>query len=161
MNGNKNEVKLETGTLDNLKTLFGKQIPSIKVGVLGAKANRKGKENNAYIGLIHEFGRIKGTPKMPKRSFLRMPLNEKFPDKIKENESYLKSIFEEGLKNNNLSKVWKTIGQMAVDVIKEAFVTKGFGKWKSNAPSVVKKKGVDSPLVDTTQLQNSITYKVK
>lgn len=154
-------VKLDTKVLDTIKTLFENQMPSIRVGVLGAKANRADKENNAYIGLIHEFGRLKRTPKIPKRSFLRMPLNEKFPDKLKENESYLKGIFEEGLKNNSLLKVWKTIGQMAVDVIKMAFVTKGYGKWKGNAQSVIDKKGVDSPLVDTTQLQNSITYKVK
>lgn len=154
-------VKLDTKVLEDLKQLFGKQIPSIKVGVLGAKANRADKENNAYIGLVHEFGRIKRTPKIPKRSFLRMPLNEKLPDKLKENESYLKRIFEEGLKDGNLRKVWKTLGQMGVDVVKMAFITKGYGKWQSNAPSVIKKKGVDSPLVETTQLQNSITYRVK
>lgn len=155
-------VKLDTKVLDNLKTLFGNNLSSIKIGVLGAKANREDKENNAYIGLIHEFGRIKGTPKIPKRSFLRMPLNEKFPDKLKENESYLKQIFEDGIKTGNLRKVWKTLGQMGVDVVKMAFITKGYGKWQSNAPSVIKrKKGVDSPLVATTQLQNSITYKVK
>jgi hypothetical protein len=153
-------VKLDTKVLDGLKAIFG-NLPSIKVGVLGAKANRADKENNAYIGLIHEFGRIKGTPKIPKRSFLRMPLNEKLPEKLKQNESYLKSIFEEGLKKGSLLKVWKTIGQIGVDVVKMAFITKGYGKWKGNAQSVIDKKGVDSPLVETTQLQNSITYKVK
>ena len=52
------------------------------------------------------------------------------------------------------------LGVGAVDAIQEAFETRGFGNWQENAPSTIKAKGSDMPLIDTENLRRHIVAEV-
>ena len=67
-----NDTKLRMIS-DELKKKF-----TVRVGVLGSdNARTEDNETNASIGASHEFGTMDG--KIPERSFLRFPLQEKLP----------------------------------------------------------------------------------
>lgn len=137
---------------------------AVDVGIMGNKSYRsnsgksqsldKRKENansggltNADIGFLHEFG----TGKIPKRSFLRMPLFLK-------SEKILKDVKDAGafqkLLKGNIRGILSDLGIAAVAAIEQAFDSAGFGSWAS------KKSGEGSPLIQTGQLRRSITYEV-
>lgn len=145
----------------------------VRVGVLGSKATEShgDKITNAFIAHIHEYGSI--SMNIPKRSFLRVPLELKIWDWVKAN----KDGYYEMMKINKLRKWYAKLGLAAEAIVKEAFSTKGYGTWKDNAPITisggwmrnpvsgklfkVKGKGGDGlPLNDTAQLKNSISNKV-
>jgi hypothetical protein len=149
------KVTLDIEPLKNLMTDLGEES-KVRVGVLGSDNARSGKaDSNASIGLKHEFGSIKD--KIPPRSFIRMPLEQK----SKQIEAFLSSekirqLFEQGEK----SKILTLLGIKAENIIQQAFRTGGFGKWPANRPSTVARKGSSKPLIDTSQLRRSISSEV-
>ena len=77
------EVKLEWKKLLNCIKAMKEGFPSVKVGILGDNAARQeGELNNAEIGFTNEFGKMTGYPKIPARSFLRMPLKTRLNNYI-------------------------------------------------------------------------------
>lgn len=107
-------------------------------------------------GAVHEYGTANG--KIPERSFLRVP----FQVKEKEIGGALVQQFTaiaEGRRSVN--EALGRVGIAAVNIIKEAFRTGGFGKWKKLAPATVAAKGSDDILEDTRVLRNSITWAVR
>lgn len=156
------DVKLEFTKLVNLIKLLKDGIPSVRVGIMGETANRNsGELNNAEIGFTNEFGKLTGYPKIPARSFLRMPLRSvHFTEKLHSKKSLTGKEFEKALKSGKGDEFAKKVGLVAEETIQEAFSTNGFGQWKPNAPMTVEKKGSSSPLIDTGQLRRSITSKV-
>lgn len=147
-------VKGDFSGLDRFAKLLSTNY-SVRVGILGKKTNRQDSDgqSNADIGYIHEFGQ----PGIPRRSFLRMPLQYK-------SEQILKDVKDAGalkkIVKGNFLQVFSDLGIACVAAIHEAFETRGFNTWKQNAPLTVLLKGSSSPLIDTSQLQRSITYKV-
>lgn len=144
---------------------------SIKVGVFAG--NYPNGESIASVGLIHEFGSVTGRTfnykgksvyisGIPQRSWLRMPLkSRKF--KVLNDREFLKSILIVAVSDDReLDKWLNYIGIEAVNIIREAFLTGGFGKWDDNMnPLYVKLKGsADSPLLDTSLLVSSVEYKI-
>lgn len=122
----------------------------VDVGIMGKKVNREGGgQTNAEIGFIHEFG----TSKIPKRSFLRMPLFTK-------TEQILEQVREAGaLKKLGAGKVVEVLSDLGIAceaAIGDAFDSGGFGDWAENAPSTIRRKKSSSPLIDTGQLRRSI-----
>lgn len=155
------DVKLEWKKLLNCIKAMKEGFPSVKVGILGDNAARQeGELNNAEIGFTNEFGKMTGYPKIPARSFLRMPLKTRLADKIKEKKSLSGKELENAMANGKTEEFARKVGLVAEEVIQEAFATNGFGEWAPNAPMTVELKGSSSPLIDTGQLRRSISSKV-
>jgi phage gpG-like protein len=156
------DVKLEFKKLQNFIKYLKKGMPPVKVGILGDTAGRNsGELNNAQIGFTNEFGKMTGYPKIPARSFLRMPLQSiYFKEKLRSKKSLSAKEFEKAIATGKADEFSKKVGMVAEETIQEAFSTNGFGNWKENAAYTIEKKGSSSPLIDTGQLRRSITSKV-
>lgn len=157
------DVKLEFKKLINLIKLLKDGIPAVRVGIIGETANRNsGELNNAEIGFTNEFGKLTGYPKIPARSFLRMPLRSvQFKEKLRSKKSLSGKAFEKALKSGKGEEFAKLVGLVAEETIQEAFSTNGFGQWAENRPYTIEKKGSSSPLIDTGQLRRAITSRVE
>lgn len=163
-----------SGGIDGLerfqKALRDAEKMRVKVGILGAKNGRMGKSGeltNAEVGQRMEFGglfywgywrTVTGRMEIhiPPRSFLRMPLTDlmaNLPDAFTDTAVAL-------LRKYRVEDVFKRLGVVAVAAITKAFTTKGNGTWAPNHPLVIKRKGSDSPLIDTGQLRRSIAFEV-
>ena len=155
-----------------------------QVGILGSKAagrhesveissgknkgmHKEGKGSsaltNAEIGLMHEKGVMNDKGRLPRRSFLEMPLlrNAKVIfEKKKVFENALNKAIAAG---TDCRKAWKKaytdLGIEAEKIVLEAFEQSGPG-WAPNAPATVIRKQSDSPLIDTGQLRRSISSRV-
>lgn len=154
-------VKAEFKKLLNCVKILKKGMPSVKVGILGDNVARKdGELNNAEIGFVNEFGKMTGYPKIPARSFIRMPLNTRFREKLRTKKSLTGDELEKAIVEGKTEEFARKVGLVAEEVIQEAFSTNGFGQWKPNAELTVQLKGSSSPLIDTGQLRRSISSKV-
>ena len=153
-----NEIKIDLSKFTN----FIKSTQSgefVKVGILadGGKVNRnEGDVNNPTIGLENELGSI--TKNIPPRSFLRMPLEYKREEIMKDMAS--SKLVKKAIDNLSIITVLKLLGKVAEGKIQKAFESKGFGKWKENSPVTIAKKGSSAPLIDTSQLRDSVTSSV-
>lgn len=139
---------------DLKKRFFTKEM--VKIGILYESKQRDDGFANAEIGVIQEFGSI--TDNIPPRSFLRMPIETH----VKEVMNYMaknkeaRNAFEKGDKK----KLLDILGLKVLDIIQQAFESRGFGQWAPNAPSTIAQKGSDFPLVNTSQLRRAIMHKV-
>lgn len=112
-------------------------------------------KTNADIALEAEFGvRSRG---VPKRSFLREPIQEKFDSAVMK----AKKPLTEAMEAMDIKKFYELLGIVGEGVVQEAFDTRGFGKWAPNAQMTIILKGSDSPLIDSSQLRKAITSDVK
>ena len=159
----KNGESVVTGDFTKLNKLvenLSKKL-FVDIGVLG-ETNKtvEGGLTIAGIGAVHEFGTDKAGRSndisIPERSFIRMPL-ETGQDSI---EKTIEPKIKQYIAEENIEGLFKLIGIAGEARIKEAFETAGFGTWEANAPSTIKSKGSDSPLIDTGELRKSITSKV-
>jgi phage gpG-like protein len=157
----KKAVKGDFEALKNLWDMIAGNIPVVQVGILGSGARTDGEQTNAEIGVKHEFGDYTSKPRIPKRSFIRMPLQTHFEEKIQENATLTKKEFQKALKNGKLNLFAKRMGAVAEAVIQEGFATRGWGNWKPNALRTQALKGSDSPLIDTAEMRKSITSRVE
>lgn len=122
------------------------------------------------LGLIHEFG--SETNNIPPRSFLRMPLETKQDQLIEKLDT---GEVKKAIESGDIKQIYKVLGREGEQIVKDAFLTKGFGNWKDNAPITihggwmtnkngksfyVKGKGTDKPLIDTGALMRSIASDV-
>lgn len=125
----------------------------------GDESRRTKKQNsgmtNAEVGFINEFGRpsIDGKPKIPARSWLRMPIMTKINQIVKDSARY----FQDAVKEGDSIKFLTVLGINCEKWIQLAFDTRGFGSWAPNAPLTIHIKGSDAPLIDTAQLRRSVT----
>jgi phage gpG-like protein len=137
----------------SVNELRSKSQPFVSVGVQGSKASAsRGGINNATLAAIHEFGTENGH--IPARSFLRSTFREQRTAMLSiTKELYFQVIF----KKISMEKALAVIGEKFVSEIK-AKITAGIDP--PNAESTIARKGSSTPLVDTGQLINSISYKV-
>ncbi len=148
------KVTFDIGKLLEIRAEMKKRYAA-RVGVLGQKANRNsGEKTNADIGLVHEMGSL--SRKIPRRSFLEMPLTLKMPEYAKRFGADLMKAIDEG----NLRPAFTRLGIKGEQVVQLAFASRGFGVWPANAPSTIARKGSSQPLIDTAQLRRSITSDV-
>lgn len=155
-----NRIRINTKGIEKLGKALGDEY-SIKVGIMGSKAQQKHNDTtltNAQIGALNEYGSARR--EIPRRSFLREPLQEHLATYLKSKKAFSEKEIDQAVKEGTLLDLAKKVGVVAEQVIQEAFATRGFGKWKPNAPSTIARKGSDSPLIDTGQLRRSITSKV-
>ena len=154
-------IKVNLKGLNKLTKVLGGKF-SIKVGIMGSNAQKEhsdSKLTNAQIGFINEFGSY--SRNIPPRSFLEMPLRLYLADYLLKKKAFSQEAIDEAVKNGTLLDLAKKVGIVAEEVIQQAFATRGFGQWKPNAPSTIKGKGSDSPLIDTGELRRSITSRAE
>lgn len=162
--GKNGQIKMDFTGLDKISYML-KSKYAVKVGILGKtnthsnlKNNKREVATNADIGFLQEFGSYSG--KIPARSFLRMPIKEKLAENVEKSEKLSKQAFEDSCKEGKLLKFFKLLGIMCEKCVLDAFATRGFAKWKPNAPSTIAHKKSDSPLIDTGELRKAVTSEV-
>ena len=111
---------------------------------------------NAAIGAAHEFGSIKTG--LPKRSFLREPLTDHLQQELDKLGAFSPAEQAEVIKQKSLLPWTRKMALVAENIVKMAFKTGGYGKWKK---SNMKYKTTKDTLIETTQLRDSITSDVK
>ena len=107
----------------------------------------------AQVGAQHEYG-----AGVPRRSFLRTPFDIKKDDLDKAIAKQFEDVFKRG---KNADKALGLIGTVAVNVVKGAFTTRGYGEWPDITDDTKEAKGSSQVLIDTGTLRNSITYVVR
>ena len=128
---------------------------STDVGVFSEAKTPDGKQVAEY-GAHNEFGSIVVKDRPPKRSFIRMPIEQK-QEKI---ETYVSGKAQGHLETGDVKAIFQDIGIACESVIQEAFDTKGFGSWKPNAETTIERKGSSTPLIDDGTLRKAVTSRV-
>ena len=142
----------------------------IKVGLpekVGGAIHEGSDLTVAQIGAVHEYGSPENN--IPKRSFIREPLiNEE-----KKITNFIKSRFSAvGSNSMSAKKALEQIGNMGASISKGSFTKNNWeansditinGGWmiKNGKSFFVKGKKKSTPLIDSGQLRNSITYVVE
>jgi hypothetical protein len=150
------QVKLDMSGFKTIEKALSDNY-KVRVGILGSSASSNHKNSNltnAEIGAKHEFGSV--SENIPRRSFLKYPLDLKMGEWISKNKSLYYRLLTEG----STRKFYVAMGFAAENIIDEAFNSSGFGTWAANSPRTIALKGSAMPLIDTGQLKNSITSKV-
>lgn len=92
-----------------------------------------------------------GTVNIPSRPFMRDSV-----DKHMDDISHMITAQKEELLNGSSArKILETIGLFQQDLIQTEIEQ---GDFVANAPSTIKKKGSDKPLIDTGTMKNSVHY---
>ena len=149
-------IKIDLSGLQQLDKFLANQKRAL-LGIFQSEDARDDENSNASIGAKHEFGSF--TENIPKRSWLRVPVEVKAKD-ITGNAVI-------AIKNNltnpkGVDIVAKSIGAAGLGVIQEAFDTKGFGQWEANSPAtVIAKGGKNTPLIDKAELRQAVTFSVE
>lgn len=154
----KNDTTLNVKGLDKLIKALKAKVPVARVGILGTKDQRTGKEtSNATVGAAHEFG----TAHLPQRSFLRVPISEHLSARMESAGALDEDTMKEVIAEGDIVPWMKKVAILAEGIVADAFDTAGFGKWPALNPKTMKKKKNQQILVETQQLRNSITSEVK
>lgn len=144
------ETKLDTRKLNDILKTLKSDKRFVKVGVLANHTHRYTPgPNSATIGAFQEFG----TSKIPSRSFLLMPLVLYLNKSLKKAKSFDQDGLKQLIQTKNLQAWLESLGHVAVDIVKGAFDTSGYGAWQPD-------KNGGLPLVETGQLRSSISSEV-
>ncbi|AAX88343.1 TPA: hypothetical protein ACPIWO_000468 [Haemophilus influenzae] len=123
----------------------------VKVGVQAdAGIHSESGESLVDIGIWNEYG----TAHIPSRPFIR----QTFEDNQQALAQYLGRVVENVAKGDDLVQELSKLGQWYQDKQKKTLTSY---PWTPNAPSTRRRKKSSKPLVDTSQLVNSIRYKVE
>lgn len=153
-----NQTKL-TVNLDGLEEIKKKVGASMRarVGVLGAHGVRKNGDGitNAELLLIHMFGSV--SRNIPPRDPLLMPIERNRRELIRQlGSGPMRAAFMRG----DYKLMFEILGNAAENFVHEAFDTGGYGMWPPDAPATISAKGSSAILIDTRQLERSITHDV-
>lgn len=138
--------------LDDVTERAERMNPDGRQLVVGVPADAGNEDNglpvaaNAYI---HEFG-----IGVPERSFIRAPLNA---NALKYKKAFEWVAEQCANKKMELDKGLSQIGFMMLADIQKTIEA---GIPPPNAPSTIKQKGSDTPLIDTGRLRQSITFRI-
>lgn len=141
----------QRGLRDLAKAIDSISQKNVYIGVIGNNAGREGELNNAQLMAIHEFG----TDHIPERAPIRKTM-------AKNGDSY-GTMFEKAIMGvlegkSDADLILNRVGaQVSGDVVGEIQA----GVDPVLAPSTIKRKGSDRPLIDTGALVQSISYEVK
>ena len=123
----------------------------VKVGVQAdAGIHSESGESLVDIGIWNEYG----TAHIPSRPFIR----QTFEDNQQAVAQYLGRVVSNVAKGDDLVQELSKLGQWYQDKQKKTLTSY---PWTPNAPSTRRRKKSSKPLVDTSQLVNSIRYKVE
>ncbi len=137
----------------------------VTIGIHEDAGEHKGGISNAALGALLHFGGDINHPggtgfgskstgphviKIPPRPWLDVGV-------ATGEREYAKIIKESAAKGKNLSFALEKVGVVAAGKVKEYMIEL---KTPPNAPSTIRKKGVDNPLIETGQLMQSVTSEV-
>lgn len=148
-------MTLETRALDSLKESI-RSVPgaATEVGLFRNRAARTDTAlENPTIGAWHEFGVVEEN--LPERSWLRMPLMTQLTPKRLAEIDWAVILQKRGIK-----RALAKLGAICLEIIHEAFTTRGFGQWASLRPRTIRKKGNSKILIDTDQMRKAVDFRV-
>jgi hypothetical protein len=126
------------------------------VGVLGNNDARGDEFSNVQIATVHEFGLPERG--IPERSFIRATVDAGAARYRKLLKQLLEKLVERKGKGEGIPQALRLLGeQMRADII--ARINAGIEP--PNAPATIAAKGSSTPLIDTGQLKQSISYEVR
>lgn len=131
-----------------LKTAEGARA---EVGIFSSHDARDDGESNATIGYKNEYG-----IGVPIRSWLEMPIKTELPKIVRNDSAELADAFVK----YGAKAMLERVGFMGEAAIQDAFNTGGFGTWPANSEWTLQFKRGDKPLIDTTQLRQSVSSRV-
>lgn len=136
-----------------IKKLFSRlEKGTVDVGILAGEGKHEDSELTvAQVGFYNEFG----TSTIPERSFIRSTIEGDRKDIKKVAKAQYKKVLngkttvEDGL---------GILGAFTAGLIQEKFTN---NNWPSNSSATIAIKGSSTPLIDSGQLRQSISYQVK
>lgn len=150
-------VTRDNGLLDRIRLVARRYTAKVEVGYFGNERHRpsitSGSPNPitmSSLAATHELGLG-----VPKRAFIE-------PSLIANRKKYLayagRQITPIIRGRQSLNNAWQGLGVMAVADVQKYMVTATFTPL---APSTIARKGSSKPLIDTGQMRQTITYRVK
>lgn len=123
----------------------------VLVGVPKGKVEEDGTPL-AMVAAVHEFG----SPErgIPERSFLRSGILANLQQLIAMNAEHIRKIANGGF---TVLTALNRLGVFAAGAVQKQIVE---GDYTPNAPATIKAKGSSKPLIDSSQLRQSITYQI-
>ena len=121
---------------------------------IGYNASSGNYEDGVTVLEIAVFNAF-GTEHIPSRPFIQNV------DLGRRNEinNFIKAQVKAGLDaGSDARKIMNTIGVYVKGIIQDEIVT---GNWVPNAPSTIKRKGSNKPLIDTGRMRQSVIYVVR
>lgn len=150
-------VTRDNGLLSRITSVARSATSKIEVGYFGNQMHRPsitsgstGSISIKDLAAIHELGLG-----VPKRAFVGPALKKNRVKYIKYIGKQLTPIIR---RRQTMNAAWQTVGIMAVADIQEYMIT---AKFTPLAQSTIKRKGSSKPLIDTGQMRQAITYRVK
>lgn len=113
---------------------------------------------NADVGAIAEFGGWSNGARIPRRSWLRMPLETQYPKYLRSNAQITEETLKRAIKAGTLDPLAVKMARAALDCINDAFDSGGFGIWPPHSPNTHSATG--QLLQDTKQLKNAVSYEI-
>ena len=141
------DIRIEEDTID-LSRYGNIDVDAVEFGIYGNVRYPDGTPVS-LAAIVNEYGTADG--KIPERPFFRHSMNE-IADQLPE---LLSDLLDDDL-NLNANDAMR-IGEKAVEVVRESITD-----WAvpPNAPSTVARKGFNDPLIETTRMRESVTYKL-
>ena len=150
-------VTRDNGLLDRIRLVARRYTAKVSVGYFGNEQHRpsitSGSPNPitmSSLAAIHELGLG-----VPKRPFIEPSLKANRKKYLAYAGRQITPIIR---RRQSLNNTWQTIGLMAVADIQKYMVTAQFTPL---APATIRRKGSSKPLIDTGQIRQAITYRVK
>ena len=110
----------------------------------------------AQLAQVMEYGAVTGKrTHIPPRPMLRFTARLKGKEWVKEAGELAKNVLNGKQKGRG---AYETLGMLIADDIKGVMNTSSL--FTPNAPSTVKRKGKNTPLIDTGELRDAVDYKV-
>lgn len=152
-----NVTTRDNGLLDRIRSTARKFTTKLEIGYFGSTMHKPSITSKSAsritlkdLAAVHEFG--KG---VPKREFIGPSLKKNRRKYIKYAGGQITSVIRRKTSN---SAVWEMVGTMAVADIQEYMIS---ARFTPLAASTIARKGSSKPLIDTGQMRQSITYRVK
>lgn len=143
--------RTDNGLLDRIKRVARDYTTKVEVGYFGNQKHGKSPITVRQIATYHEFG----TKRMPKRAFVAPALQ-------KNRMSYLKLAGKQITRvirgRQTTTNVWNMLGDKAVKDVQDYIAT---GRFAPLSPITAKRKGHSVPLLDTHQMYDNVTYRIK
>lgn len=150
-------VRRDNGLLDRIRLVARRYTAKVEVGYFGNEQHRpsitSGSPNPitmSSLAAIHELGLG-----VPKRAFIEPSLKANRKKYLAYAGRQITPIIRG---RQSMDAAWQGLGVMAVADVQKYMVTATFTPL---APSTIARKGSSKPLVDTGQMRQAITYRVK
>lgn len=123
----------------------------VRIGYQAGEATDDKGVDMCDIAMWNELGTDSGIPARP---FLRQTADDNESKLVAFAQAQLKKVANGGTAEECL----KSIGVYSKGLVQEKILS---GDFEPNAPSTVKRKGSDRPLIDTGRLRQSVNYVIK